>query len=207
MTEHNAVDQVVEPTSDRVILLVVCAYAAAFVVFGLFVDGLDQVLRGLAPDRHDPRRAAYRLFRHRRHRRRVRERRPADAVRVLGLLPREGEDHRRFGRGPVPGAWIRTVRQESAQHLVDRHSASFSTRDSRASRLRHISTRHSSARRSRRCSRKSCSAPTLAARGSRAARSVHEPRHRIHPCRRPPRNSSRRTWASACTTWASPPAS
>ena len=47
MTEHNAVDQVVEPTSDRVILLVVCAYAAAFVVFGLFVDGLDQVLRGL----------------------------------------------------------------------------------------------------------------------------------------------------------------
>ncbi len=47
MTEHNAVDRVVEPTSDRVILLVVCAYAAAFVVFGLFVDGLDQVLRGL----------------------------------------------------------------------------------------------------------------------------------------------------------------
>ncbi len=36
------------PASDRTILLIVAAYAAAFVVFGLFVDGPDTVARGLA---------------------------------------------------------------------------------------------------------------------------------------------------------------
>jgi hypothetical protein len=38
----------VEPLSDRAILRVVGAYAAAFVVFGLVVDGPERVLRGLA---------------------------------------------------------------------------------------------------------------------------------------------------------------
>ncbi len=37
-----------EPPRDRVILATVAAYAAAFVVFGLLVDGPDRVLRGLA---------------------------------------------------------------------------------------------------------------------------------------------------------------
>ena len=38
----------VVPVSERAILLIVCAYAAAFVIFGLMVDGPTQVLRGLA---------------------------------------------------------------------------------------------------------------------------------------------------------------
>jgi len=37
----------VVPVPDRVILRIVCAYAAAFVVFGFIVDGPDEVLRGL----------------------------------------------------------------------------------------------------------------------------------------------------------------
>lgn len=43
-------DETVEPADrapERTILLVVCGYAAAFVVFGLAVDGPAQVLRGL----------------------------------------------------------------------------------------------------------------------------------------------------------------
>ncbi|MEY2897700.1 MAG: hypothetical protein RL669_1969, partial [Pseudomonadota bacterium] len=35
------------PASDRTILLIVAAYAAAFVVFGLIVDGPATVARGL----------------------------------------------------------------------------------------------------------------------------------------------------------------
>jgi hypothetical protein len=36
------------PTPERVALRVVCAYAAAFVVFGFIVDGPERVLHGLA---------------------------------------------------------------------------------------------------------------------------------------------------------------
>ena len=39
--------QTSEPASDRAILLVVAAYAAAFVAFGLAVDGPVEVARGL----------------------------------------------------------------------------------------------------------------------------------------------------------------
>jgi hypothetical protein len=46
MAEIMTADGVV-PVSDRVILRVVCAYAAAFVVFGFAVDGPGPVLRGL----------------------------------------------------------------------------------------------------------------------------------------------------------------
>jgi len=41
-------DKPVVALSEHTILLVVCAYAAAFVAFGLFVDGPAQVLSGLA---------------------------------------------------------------------------------------------------------------------------------------------------------------
>jgi hypothetical protein len=45
VADVNAADA--EPPRDRVILATVAAYAAAFVVFGLVVDGPDRVLRGL----------------------------------------------------------------------------------------------------------------------------------------------------------------
>jgi len=47
MSEHNAIDRIVAPASDRVILLVVCAYAAAFAAFGFAVDSPGQIGRGL----------------------------------------------------------------------------------------------------------------------------------------------------------------
>jgi hypothetical protein len=48
MNPGDEIAKPVESLPDRAILLVVCAYAAAFVVFGLVVDGPAQVLRGLA---------------------------------------------------------------------------------------------------------------------------------------------------------------
>ena len=48
MNPEDASYKPVEPVSERAILLIVCAYAAAFVIFGLMVDGPTQVLRGLA---------------------------------------------------------------------------------------------------------------------------------------------------------------
>jgi hypothetical protein len=47
MTADAANVNPVESVPDRIILRVVAAYAAAFVVFGLIVDGPAQVLRGL----------------------------------------------------------------------------------------------------------------------------------------------------------------
>ncbi len=47
MNANDASDIPVAATADRVILGVVCAYAAAFVAFGLVLDGPAQVLRGL----------------------------------------------------------------------------------------------------------------------------------------------------------------
>ena len=47
MTSGNAIEGAVERVSDRMMLLTVCAYASAFVVFGLAVDGPGRVLRGL----------------------------------------------------------------------------------------------------------------------------------------------------------------
>jgi len=47
MTAEETTDNAVQRVSDRVILRVVCAYAVAFVVFGLAVDGPGAVLRGL----------------------------------------------------------------------------------------------------------------------------------------------------------------
>ena len=47
MTVADANAAHVAPPPDRVILAVVAAYAAAFVVFGVVVDGPDRVLRGL----------------------------------------------------------------------------------------------------------------------------------------------------------------
>ena len=43
----DASESPIVPVPDRVILRIVCAYAAAFVVFGFIVDGPDSVLRGL----------------------------------------------------------------------------------------------------------------------------------------------------------------
>ncbi len=47
MTTIGAHDNFMEPLPDRLILRVVAAYAAAFVVFGCVVDSPDRVLRGL----------------------------------------------------------------------------------------------------------------------------------------------------------------
>ncbi len=48
MNPEASTDKPVVSIPERTILLVVCAYAAAFVAFGLVVDGPAQVLRGLA---------------------------------------------------------------------------------------------------------------------------------------------------------------
>jgi hypothetical protein len=47
MTARDENETLVEPLPDRTILLVVCAYAAAFIVFGLVVDSTHQIVRGL----------------------------------------------------------------------------------------------------------------------------------------------------------------
>jgi hypothetical protein len=47
MTANGAIDQTVGSLPDRVILGIVSAYAAAFILFGLFVDGPELVLHGL----------------------------------------------------------------------------------------------------------------------------------------------------------------
>jgi hypothetical protein len=47
MTADDANVNLVVPVHDRAILRVVCAYAAAFVVFGFVVDSPSQILRGL----------------------------------------------------------------------------------------------------------------------------------------------------------------
>ena len=47
MTAVGTNDSPVEPLPDRVVLRIVAAFAAAFILFGFFVDGPQQVLRGL----------------------------------------------------------------------------------------------------------------------------------------------------------------
>jgi hypothetical protein len=47
LTAEEGNENVIAPLPERVILRVVCAYAAAFVVFGFIVDGPERVLHGL----------------------------------------------------------------------------------------------------------------------------------------------------------------
>ena len=106
--------------SDNLILGVVAAYAAAFVVFGFLVQPAADVLRGLKRDPDHPRRAAHRLFRRRRNRRGLRERRAADPCSGARLLARWREDDGRVRRGALSRAGLRPVRQEPSQCLADR---------------------------------------------------------------------------------------
>ena len=110
----------IRPVSDGVIVGIVCAYAAAFVAFGLLVDGPGAVLHGLAEIVT------------------TRDALLTDYFGIGGIgagcvnaglltlcaalrLPPCGrEDHRRRGRLPVPRPRVRIVRQEPVQRLADR---------------------------------------------------------------------------------------
>ena len=80
----------IKPLPDRVILGVVCVTPRRSSLFGFVVDGPERVAARPRRDRHDARRAADRLFRGRRHRRGLRERRPADALRMPRLSTARG---------------------------------------------------------------------------------------------------------------------
>ena len=72
--------------SDNLILGIVAACSAAFVVFGFLIQPPADVLRGLKRDPHHPRRAAHPRFRSRGNRQRLRERRAAHACGRARLL-------------------------------------------------------------------------------------------------------------------------
>ena len=147
------------PLPDRVILRVVAAYAAAFVVFGFVVDGPGSGPARPRRHRPDARRAADRLFRRRRHRRGLRERRPAHA----GRLPRLSR--RRTRRSPARRSpacswcWGSACSARTSSTSGRSSSASSCTRDSGARRSRPTSTPRSSAPRWPRSFPRSCSAP------------------------------------------------
>ena len=196
----------VAPPPDRVILAVVAAYAAAFVAFGLLVDGPDRVLRGLVDIVLTRDALLTDYFGVGGIGAGLRECGPAHPGRLPGLPHRGRQGHRRGSRLPVPGAGVRPVRQEPAQHLVDRprrlpvrafqgrgvlgpHQHRVFRRGTGPGLLRDP-VQHRAGRRS----------PGAAGGGDRASSSASS-------WHRSPRSCSRRTWASACTTWDSPPAS
>ncbi len=119
-------------------------------------------------------------FGDRRHRRGLRERRPAHAVRLPRLSARRCEDHRRVGRLPVPGPGLRPLRQEPPQRLVDRRRR-FPLRALQGRAVREP-RQHGVLR--RRAGPRLLGNPVQHVAGARvpgAARDRDEPRHRLHP--------------------------
>ena len=205
MAAEHASDQPPIAVSERTILAVVAVYAAAFVLFGLALQSPSALLSGLAAivTTRDALLTDYfgvggigggcvnaGL---------------ADARGGLRLLADRGEDHRRVGRRAVSGAGVRPLRQEPLQRLVLVLGVWLYARF-RGSRSRGTSTPRFSGPRSRPSFSEILFSTAIPF--TLASRSPSPPASRPGSCSRPPpRISSRRTWGSASTTWASRPGS
>ena len=193
----------IAPTPDHIVLGAVCAFAAAFVVFGFLVDGPVRVFHGLVliVTTRDALLTDYFGIGG-----------IGAACVNAGLLTLCACLVYRLANAKITGASVAclflvlgfgALRQEPFQHLVDRR---------RRLSLRAVQGRAVFGPCQHGVLRRRAGACLLGdpvqhvpdPRNEGAACDRDKPRHRLYPGARPPRSSSRPTWDSACTTWGSP---